>query len=161
MNLQVAKCTHNATVLVCTLCSLMPRVGLQFVNDFFGRSLDKSCTTDDFKAKRWKRRSFLHNEHITAEVKETTLHKQDKDELFPYCQQTPHSHANIHDWRVLIGKKSELIMNRQAILKFEASLLFNTLQILHTHTQTHIEREREGGGARKIKQTSSQNSRKQ
>jgi len=43
-------------------------------------------------------------------------------------------------------------MNRQAILKFEASLLFNTLQILHTHTQTHIERERErGGGGQKKK----------
>ena len=156
MNLQVAKCKHNATVLVCTLCSLMPRVDLQFVNDFFRKSLDKSCTTDDFKAK--KRREFLHNKHITAEVKETTLHKQDKDELFPYCQQTPHSHANIHDWRVLISKKSELIMNRQAILKFQESLLFNTLQILHRERERVRDRERE---ARKIKQTSSQNSRKQ
>jgi len=87
----------------------MPRVDLQFVNDFFRRSLDKSSTTEDFKAKHWKRRAFLHNKRITAEVKETTLNKQDKDELFPYCQQTLHSHANIHDWRVLIGKKLELI----------------------------------------------------
>lgn len=82
---------------------------MQFVNVFFPRSLDKSRTTDDFKAKQWKGRAFLHNKRITAEVKETTVNKQDKDELFPYCQQALHSHANIHDWRVLIGKKSELI----------------------------------------------------
>ena len=82
---------------------------MQFVNNFFRIYLDKSRTTDDFKAKHWKRRTFLHNKHITAEVKETTVNKQDKDELFLYCQQTFHSHANIHDWRVLIGKKSELI----------------------------------------------------
>jgi hypothetical protein len=86
----------------------MPRVDLQFVNDFFRRSLDKSRTIDDSQAKHWKRRAFLQNKHITAKVQQTTVNKQDKDKLF-LCQQTLHSHANIHDWRVLIGKKSELI----------------------------------------------------